>query len=1095
MKRKFVSAMLFGAMLIAPAITFVGCSDYDDDINGLNTSTSELKTQLDNQVTALNDLKTNLESEISKAKTEAEAASTKAQKAAEDAKSAADDAAKQAASALAQAAAAEQQAALANQAAAQAKLDAVNESKAACEAMINSINAATKDDVNGLKTKISAIENDLSKIDAGQIDLNKQAIEQLKIQMAAVEAYKALIEANSSAIANAASKSEVEGLKTQLSQLSTSINDKISKLASAETTTGMQTQLNTIGNQVNKIQGNLNTLLTSKLKSLVFRPDFYYQGIEAMDAGTFNYDILLTNNVNADDDFSTDAPHRPVSPAATTMSMTPDLTATYHLNPSNAEIDTKDASKYKFVVLNRDYVRASMQHIEPSIYKATANKADGTVSVKAHFANNTNLIKDINNDGEVTVMALQYQQKDTVVTSDYAAVKATNYNNLKLNLAESNVAGIAGSHIHLYGTAADAIANNPQLQIEYNGTLNIDKYINTHRSIINGMSDIKWDENATSGTVEESGFKYSYQLVGYHSGSNKTSETAHLAIKDHTLRAQMPKDGKQQAYGVDEQSRAEINRMPLVRVVLTDTINKKIAAVGYVKLVIVDKIVTPTTQITPTPALKITDAYTVQCTNDEISKQFSWYEIEENVIAKLGITKDEFDRNWSLLKYSGGNNAQQYKDMIAQTTAMPSSEALGTITEIINSGSDQTSVLKWTITQNEAYQLAKQGKKSVTVYIRFRSRSGALATVPFTYEPSAQNWQPTGAIKDSKKISNYWYSKNGSTAGSGYDDIHGNVEVVGQNGADDEYVFNIKNTLVGNKIGKGDLNLNSVYATVNNAATVKFVFIKPEVFTNVPGHSGDKYTLGVSSDGVQFTATKNLVTKTVATITSDGIVTFEKNDYAEDLLNNADHNALGDRESLTGRVKIIAATCDPAGDIALTGNEFNVKFLRPITIKNGEAKNLVDAATGGSEAAVSFTFTDWREHNFNNNSVTGGYNYYSYYGVSSIVAKDGYETGTYTKANNGITTTLNKGTLGTTLLKNITDKIKIEYIAPATTAAGLQSAFKAGNFGKVRYENNGLTVGEFKVRIPVKVTYDWGTINTQIDVTIGKTIQNVRPRH
>lgn len=1095
MKRKFVSAMLFGAMLIAPAITFVGCSDYDDDISGLNTSTSELKTQLDNQVTALNDLKTNLESEISKAKTEAEAASTKAQKAAEDAKSAADDAAKQAASALAQAAAAEQQAALANQAAAQAKLDAVNESKAACEAMINSINAATKDDVNGLKTKISAIENDLSKIDAGQIDVNKQAIEQLKIQMAAVEAYKALIEANSSAIANAASKSEVEGLKTQLSQLSTSINDKISKLASAETTTGMQTQLNTIGNQVNKIQGNLNTLLTSKLKSLVFRPDFYYQGIEAMDAGTYNYDILLTNNVNADDDFSTDAPHRPVYPAATTMSVTPDLTATYHLNPSNAEIDTKDASKYKFKVLNSKYYRASSdQHIEPSIYMATADKADGTVTVKAHFANNTNLIKDINNDGMVTVMALQYQQKDTVVTSDYAAVKATNYNNLKLNLAESNVAGIAGSHIHLYGTAADAIANVPQLQIEYNGTLNIDKYINTHRSTINGMADTDWDQNAAEGKVEESGFKYSYQLVGYHSGSNKTSETAHLAIKGHTLRAQMPKDGKQQAYGA-EQARAEINRMPLVRVVLTDTINNKIAAVGYVKLVIVDKIVTPTTKITETSALKITDAYTVQCTNNEISKQFSWYEIEENVIAKLGITKDEFDRNWSLLKYSGGNNAQQYKNSIAQTTAMPSSEAVGTITEIINSGSHQTSVLKWTITQNEAYQLAKQGKKSVTVYIRFRSTSGALVTIPFTYEPSAQNWQPTGAIKDSKKISNYWYSKNGSTAGSGYEDIHGNVEVVGQNGADDEYVFDIKNTLVGNKIGKGDLNLNSIYATVNNAATVKFVFIKPEVFTNVPGHSGDKYTLGVSSDGVKFTATKNLVTKTVATITSEGVVTFEKNDYAEDLLNNADHNALGDRESLTGRVKIIAATCDPAGDIALTGNEFNVKFLRPITIKNGEAKNLVDAATGGSEAAVSFTFTDWREHNFNNNSVTGGYNYYSYYGVSSIVAKDGYETGTYTKANNGITTTLNKGTLGTTLLKNITDKIKIEYIAPATTAAGLQSAFKAGNFGKVRYENNGLTVGEFKVRIPVKVTYDWGTINTQIDVTIGKTIQNVRPRH
>lgn len=46
MKRKFVSAMLFGAMLIAPAITFVGCSDYDDDISGLNTSTSELNSTI-----------------------------------------------------------------------------------------------------------------------------------------------------------------------------------------------------------------------------------------------------------------------------------------------------------------------------------------------------------------------------------------------------------------------------------------------------------------------------------------------------------------------------------------------------------------------------------------------------------------------------------------------------------------------------------------------------------------------------------------------------------------------------------------------------------------------------------------------------------------------------------------------------------------------------------------------------------------------------------------------------------------------------------------------------------------------------------------
>ena len=30
-KRKFISAMLFGALLIAPATTFVGCADYDGE--------------------------------------------------------------------------------------------------------------------------------------------------------------------------------------------------------------------------------------------------------------------------------------------------------------------------------------------------------------------------------------------------------------------------------------------------------------------------------------------------------------------------------------------------------------------------------------------------------------------------------------------------------------------------------------------------------------------------------------------------------------------------------------------------------------------------------------------------------------------------------------------------------------------------------------------------------------------------------------------------------------------------------------------------------------------------------------------------------
>ena len=55
MRKKYLSALLFGALLFASAGTFTSCKDYDDDINNLqeqiNTVVSDLaslKSQIDN---------------------------------------------------------------------------------------------------------------------------------------------------------------------------------------------------------------------------------------------------------------------------------------------------------------------------------------------------------------------------------------------------------------------------------------------------------------------------------------------------------------------------------------------------------------------------------------------------------------------------------------------------------------------------------------------------------------------------------------------------------------------------------------------------------------------------------------------------------------------------------------------------------------------------------------------------------------------------------------------------------------------------------------------------------------------------------------
>lgn len=68
-----------------------------------------------------------------------------------------------------------------------------------------------------------------------------------------------------------------------------------------------------------------------------------------------------------------------------------------------------------------------------------------------------------------------------------------------------------------------------------------------------------------------------------------------LLLRWFTMRAQMPEGGKQQPYGYSAaeanklQNPATMNREPLVRVILTDTVNNKIASVGYLKFKITDK--------------------------------------------------------------------------------------------------------------------------------------------------------------------------------------------------------------------------------------------------------------------------------------------------------------------------------------------------------------------------------------------------------------------------------------------------------------------------------------------------------------------------
>ena len=89
MNKKFLSAILFGALMVSSTGTFVSCKDYDDDIKNLQEQIDSQKSDLSTKVTAvetsissLQSAQSSLQTEIANAKTEAQKAALAAQEAA-----------------------------------------------------------------------------------------------------------------------------------------------------------------------------------------------------------------------------------------------------------------------------------------------------------------------------------------------------------------------------------------------------------------------------------------------------------------------------------------------------------------------------------------------------------------------------------------------------------------------------------------------------------------------------------------------------------------------------------------------------------------------------------------------------------------------------------------------------------------------------------------------------------------------------------------------------------------------------------------------------------------------------------------------------
>lgn len=289
MKRKFISAMLFGALLVAPATTFVGCADYDDDIENLQGQITNNATTLDeltkekianveNEIKSLKDAQAQLKEAQEKATTDGDAATLAA------------------------------------------ATQLVNEAQARLQAALDAVNGEISD-VNGsisaLDARLAVADGKLSSVEAllaadGKITLainDAQAMADKAYALA--EQTAATANENKEAIKAAADnlKSIKESLEGQINTLSEKVNDLSSQLA--DQNAALTAQIASLQNQlkeakdgnaanadkINANEGKINEL-TTQLNSLQEKVAANKLAVETLESNMLSKIQEVVNSTN-----------------------------------------------------------------------------------------------------------------------------------------------------------------------------------------------------------------------------------------------------------------------------------------------------------------------------------------------------------------------------------------------------------------------------------------------------------------------------------------------------------------------------------------------------------------------------------------------------------------------------------------------------------------------------------------------------------------------------------------------------------------------------------------------------------------------------
>ena len=880
--------------------------------------------------------------------------------------------------------------------------------------------------------------------------------------------------------------------------------------------------------------------IAKQLKSLVFVPELYVDGIEATE---YTYADYIKKAVQKGDK-TTVVDEKGVS------SIIPAVAAnqpkwwnyqgstahqyiniahevTYKMNPSSAEVPENLA----FVSYDKQVITKASEAIPVPAEFVSNTKGDLTVSMNP-------VGQKVAGRGKASIFALQATYKtengaDTTVTSDFANLYASTLTFNAVAFSKETYEAVdcstSGLFNHLYTTAAAAIQHAPSVVVRYNDAegLNLNDIVTTHITIDSKSAKVAAHADyAKKFPNNDYGISYKFELIDYTSGTYTTSESQHAFLKDgHIFVPCASTGGKADLTATGEKAVTAVGRRPLVRV----TVQKgdDIILVGFIKF----EITKHTDYVTADPFTDWT--YNFQCNGDV--KTTTWDQMVDNVIKHSGLTKEEFCNVYVLDTLANGD-AVQYKVVSGKFESAATPEYFGKVEELKDAvPGTTTDVIRWTLFEQDLSAIYKLDGHKKTIWVRYIYKGTTPTSeydgiyVPLTVKDVVK---PVGSV--SKKLENYWFGADLANAKI-------NVARPKANGSTIPWETDINQVWEGNA---PVFTLTPATGFADAAASYKYYFAPVQKTYTI---NGVKYVLSVDSNkvydkyqnttvGIEVKDNAKIqslelnnaldITKGIYTNSSlyckkgneaavvvaildqtTGVITYQQEDVAKELLNAYESKpSKFEAAELFANIGVTAySSCNTA--LSLSGAVNPYYFLRPINADGVEGKFFIDGKDDHvDESNINlfdlFDFVDWRGEKFV--KAPGDYTnlwYFKYYNVKGI-----------TVDLDNVTTNLDgdDDDLETTKLSEKTTEIELSYrfgprteptynyttTAQATVTVNIVAPAEPNwgvdhynglieKFGYIHYNNNKSTVSkDFTIRVPVSFTYDWGVVKSHVDILV-----------